>query len=132
MRVLIVSADGFEDSELQVPYSRLREEDIRVDAASFIRGPIPGKHGARVDADLALADVRAFCGAGKPVAAICHAPEGLIAAGVLSGRAATCYRTVSPELAGAGARYRDAEVVVDANLVTSKLLRARAAASPRP
>jgi protease I len=173
MRVLIVSADGFEDSELLVPYSRLREEGIAVDVASFARGPIQGKHGARIDAGRAIAEVRAedydalilpggraparlrkdapllelvraFCGAGKPVSAICHGPEVLIAAGVVSGRAATCYRSVAQELAAAGARHQDTEVVVDGNLVTSrqpsdlpaflretlKLLRSRAAATP--
>jgi protease I len=40
MRVLIASADGFEDSELLVPYYRLREEHISVDIASRARGAV--------------------------------------------------------------------------------------------
>ena len=64
--------------------------------------------------------VRAFFSADKPVAAICHGPELLASAGVLRNRSATGYRTVAQELEAAGARYRDAEVVVDGNLVTSR------------
>lgn len=44
----------------------------------------------------------------------------LISAGVLAGRTATAYRSVADERKTAGARYRDAEEVVDGNLVTSR------------
>jgi putative intracellular protease/amidase len=42
MKVLIVSADNFEDSELLVPYYRLREEGIAVDIASMKTGAFKG------------------------------------------------------------------------------------------
>jgi len=45
MRALIVSADNFEDSELLVPYYRLKEEGIEVDIASMRKGKIRGKRG---------------------------------------------------------------------------------------
>ncbi len=149
MKVLIVSADQFEDSELLVPYYRLREEGIVVDIASLARGKIRGKHGYEVEANLAIAEVdpeqyaalvlpggkaparlrgeravqeivQHFFHAGKPVSAICHGPQILASAGVLTGRTATCYQAVADELRRAGARYRDAEVVVDGNLVTAR------------
>jgi protease I len=63
---------------------------------------------------------RNFFSSGKPVAAICHGPQILISAGLLQGRRATCYRSVADELKEAGALYEDQEVVVDANLVTSR------------
>jgi protease I len=44
----------------------------------------------------------------------------LISAGLLQGRRATCYKSVADELKAAGALYEDREVVVDANLVTSR------------
>jgi len=56
----------------------------------------------------------------KPVSAICHGPQILLSAGVLKGRTATCYRSVADELRSAGVNYRDVEVVVDGNLVTSR------------
>jgi protease I len=149
MKVLIVSADGFEDTELLVPLYRFREEGILVDVASLREGRIKGKHGYEVLANLAIDDVQAadydavllpggrapeslrrsprllaivreLFDAGKPVFAICHGPQILISAGVLRGHAATCYKTVAGELEQAGASYRDAEVVVDGNLVTSR------------
>jgi protease I len=149
MKVLILSADDFEDAELLVPLTRLRAVGMQVDVASFAVGKIHGKRGEvalanraiaairpddyhalllpggkapealRRDAQ-ALALVRHFFAAGKPVAAICHGPQVLISAGVMAGRTATAYRSVANELKAAGAHYRDAEVVVDDNLVTSR------------
>mgnify|MGYP006294309827 CR=1 FL=1 len=58
---------------------------------------------------------------GKPVAAICHGPQVLITAGVVEDKQMTCYSGVVEELKAAGADYLDAEVVRDANLITSRL-----------
>ena len=149
MKVLMISADNFEDSELLVPYYRLKEEGIEVDVASLKKGVIKGKHGYEVEVDKILAEVnpdnygllllpggkapetvrkeqkaldiaRAFFAGSKPVAAICHGPQTLISAGLLKGRRATCYRTVAQEMKDAGVLYEDSEVVVDGNLVTSR------------
>lgn len=149
MKGLILSADNFEDSELLVPLYRLQEAGHKVDVAAAALGQITGKHGYEVQvnktfdainpADYAVlilpggkapaairdlpavqAIVRAFFTAYKPVGAICHGPQILISAGVLSGRRATCYRTVAEELQNAGAKYSDSEVVVDSRLVTSR------------
>jgi protease I len=64
--------------------------------------------------------VRAFFEAGKPVAAICHAPWTLIDAGVVGGRTMTSYPSLQTDLKNAGARWVDQEVVVDNGLVTSR------------
>jgi protease I len=68
----------------------------------------------------ALNFVRQFFGAGKPVAAICHAPWTLIDAGVVKGRKMTSYPSIQMDLKNAGAKWVDQEVVVDAGLVTSR------------
>ena len=68
----------------------------------------------------AVAFVRAFFEAGKPVAAICHAPWTLIEAGVVSGRKVTSWPSLQTDLRNAGAEWVDEEVVVDAGLVTSR------------
>ena len=57
---------------------------------------------------------------GKLVASICHGPWVLCSAGVLKGRRATCFHAIKDDVIHAGARYEDAEVVVDGNLVTSR------------
>jgi protease I len=149
MKALIISADNFEDSELLVPYYRLKEAGVEVTVASLGRGAITGKHGYEVVADLTLGEVnpddytllvlpggkapamvrkeskaleiaRSFFARSKPVAAICHGPQILISADLLRGRRATCYKSVADELKESGALYEDREVVVDANLVTSR------------
>lgn len=149
MKALILSADNFEDSELLVPYYRLKEAGIYATVASLKRGAITGKHGYEVAVDKAIAEVdpddyailvlpggkapavvrkepkaldiaRSFFAGSKPVAAICHGPQILISAGLLKGRRATCYKSVTDELKEAGALYEDQEVVVDANLITSR------------
>ncbi|WP_027186127.1 type 1 glutamine amidotransferase domain-containing protein [Desulfovibrio inopinatus] len=56
-KALIVSADGFEDSELLYPYYRLREAGFEVDIAAPAKGSITGKKGYEVQANLALSDV---------------------------------------------------------------------------
>lgn len=68
----------------------------------------------------AVAFVRAFFDAGKPVAAICHAPWLLVEAGVAEGRTMTGYSTIRTDLKNAGATVVDEEVVVDDGLVTSR------------
>ena len=66
--------------------------------------------------------VQEFFRDGKPVAAICHGPQILTAAGVLAGKKATCYPAVGPDIGLAGGEYIDVpadQAVVDGNLVTA-------------
>jgi deglycase len=58
--------------------------------------------------------------AGKLVAAICHGLWVPCSAEILKGRRATCFFAIKDDVIHAGARYEDAEVVVDGNLVTSR------------
>jgi protease I len=113
------------------------------------KGKIRGKHGYEMEVDKTLDEVKPedydvlvlpggrapeairkeqkavkiaqhFFDKAKPVSAICHGPQTLITAGLLRGRRATCYKSVSKELKDAGALYEDEEVVVDGNLITSR------------
>ena len=149
MRALIISSNRFEDSELAEPLRQLRTKGLEVDVAAPQKGLITGKHGHKVSAGLALDAVRPedydllllpggkapaslrknpeavaiarhFLQTNKPVAAICHGPQVLIATGLLGGRSATCYRGIRQELEAAGVNYHDREVVVDGNLITSR------------
>ena len=58
--------------------------------------------------------------AGKLVAAICHGPWVLCSARMLEGRRVTSFFAIKDDVIHAGARWEDAEVVVDNNLVTSR------------
>jgi len=149
MRVLIISADLFEDSELKVPYEVLKGSAAEIDIASFKKGTITGKHGYSAEATLSLLEVdpniydvliipggkapsalrqepkalaiaKHFFDQNKLIAAICHGPQILISAGLMKGRTATGYKSIAKELKEAGAIYKDREVVVDKNLITSR------------
>jgi protease I len=68
----------------------------------------------------AVAFVKAFFDAGKPVAAICHGPWTMLEAGCARGRRMTSWPSLKTDLRNAGAEWVDAEVCVDGNLVTSR------------
>jgi protease I len=149
MRVLVITADQFEDSELFEPAAALQRAGAIVDIASFEPGGITGKRGGEETANLAVAEVdsgdydmlllpggkaparlrespevlelaRAFVADGKPVAAICHGPQILVSAGLVEGRTMTSYKSVGDELAAAGAHYVDRPVVTDDVFITSR------------
>ena len=68
----------------------------------------------------AVAFVREFVTANKPIAAICHGPWTLIEAGAVEGRRMTSWPSLKTDLTNAGASWADQEVVVDRGLVTSR------------
>jgi protease I len=66
--------------------------------------------------------VRHFFETNKPVAAICHGAQVLVAAGVVKGRTVSAYPAVGPDVTVAGGTYADikvTEAVTDGNLVTA-------------
>ena len=68
----------------------------------------------------AVAFVKAFFDAGKPVASICHGPWTIIETGAVRGRRMTSWPSLKSDLQNAGADWVDEEVTVDRNLVTSR------------
>ncbi|MGM0412549.1 MAG: type 1 glutamine amidotransferase domain-containing protein [Pseudomonadota bacterium] len=152
MKALILSADQFEDVELLAPQYRLLEAGYEVTVAAPATDPITGKKGYEVAVDRSVADVdptgfdllvlpggkapaalrddpavqaitQHFMDAGKPVAAICHGPEILVSADRVRGRTLTGHADVREAVPAAGGDYVDEEVVVDGNLVTSRVPR---------
>lgn len=148
-RIILITADDFEDLEVFYPYYRLLEEGYKVDVASIKAGEVCGKHGYVINANLdfsrvkpeeydalvipggraperirldsrALDIVRHFFNKSKPVAVICHGIQILISAGLAKGRKATCWWGVKDDFIAAGGEFIDREVVVDGNLVSSR------------
>jgi len=68
----------------------------------------------------AIEFVKGFAQAGKPIAAICHAPWILIETGILKNRKMTSWPSLKTDLINAGAHWVDEEVVTDEGLVTSR------------
>ena len=153
-KVLIVSTDGFEESELFGPLRILGDRGAEVELAAPDLKPIqatvhddPGKtirpdltvEDARVDDydalilpggvrnpdqlrtnKAAIALIKAFADAGKPVAAVCHGPWLLVEADLLRGKTATSWPSIRTDLRNAGANVVDEAAVTDGNIVTSR------------
>jgi protease I len=149
-KVLLLAADDFEDMELLYPLYRLREEEVEVTVAGLDGHPVTGKKGhgpVSVDTtvdDVAASDfdalaipggyapdklrrsdavldlVRAFDGAGKPVAFICHAGWVPISARILKGRRATSVGAIRDDMVNAGVDWVDQATVVDGNLISAR------------
>ena len=150
-RVAVLVEDDYQVLELWYPYHRMREAGAEVKLVGTGRATqFKSKHGYPADADLAVADtsaadfdaviipggyapdlmrrnkdmvqfVRDMDAAGKPVAAICHAGWMLVSAKIVKGRNATCFYSVRDDLEAAGANWKDEAVVVDGNLITSRV-----------
>ena len=149
-KIAILAEDDYEDLELWYPYYRLMEagHEVRI-VGSGRKQSFASKHGYEAKADVSAADVdsgefdailipggfapdrlrrvpavnelvRRMFKDGKLVAAICHGPSVLVSANVLKGRKVTCFVSIKDDVMNAGARYKDVEVVVDGNLVTSR------------
>jgi protease I len=119
------------DSEGDQTYTEKRGHDFTLNASfADATGPdydalvIPGGRAPeylRLD-ERVIGLVRHFFAADKPVAAICHGPQILCAAGVITGRRVSAFPTVIPELRLAGAEVADIPIddaVTDGNLVTA-------------
>ncbi len=68
----------------------------------------------------AVAFVKAFFDAGKPLAAICHGPWTILEAGAARGRRMTSWPSLKTDLMNAGAKWVDEEAVLDGSLLTSR------------
>ncbi len=149
-KVLLFVENGFEDRELMYPYYRLQEAGYKVEVVGpKAKVTYRGEYGLTIESSFSPKDVNigdyvaiiipggrapdrmrtnkdmvnlvkeAFQ-KGKVIAAICHGPQLLIETGVMNGKRATCYVSVSTDLKNAGGIYLDKSVVVDGNLVTSR------------
>lgn len=150
-RVAVLIAEGFHDGETLEPKAFLEERGAKVvilgpaagevkaynsdqvvtikkaveeaDVADYDALILPGGRGPAVlrEHEAAVAFARAFMESGKPVAAICHGPQLLVTAGVVEGRKMTCVASIADEIKEAGAEYFDEPVIVDGNLITSRI-----------
>jgi protease I len=149
-RIAIFVDQIYQDLEVWYPYLRLQEAGADVITVGAKGGETyHGKYGYPIVADRSYDQVRAadldgvvvpggyapdhirrhaaanklvkdLDAQGKLVAAICHGAWVLCSAGMLKGRRATCFFAIKDDVVNAGARYEDAEVLVDGNLVTSR------------
>lgn len=149
MKILLITYDNCDDSEVLYPYFRMLEEGCEVEVASLEKRVINAKYHYKLEATLLpeeidpsrydgliipggtapeklrqngyiLDAVRYFMDNRLPVAGICHGQQILISTGRLKGRTATCYPGIRDDLINCGANYVNEPVAVDGNLVTSR------------
>ena len=87
--------------------------------ALILPGGVANPDALRVNKQ-AVAFVRAFAQAGKPIGAICHGPWTLIEADAVRGKKLTSWPSLQTDLRNAGATWEDREVIRDGQLVTSR------------
>lgn len=153
-KIVILATDGYERSELRVPYEELKRKGADVKIASIENGEIKSwdekDWGDTIKVDLLAKDVRVddfdalvlpggqinqdvlrtdeaamrvvreFVKSGKVVAAICHAPWLLVEADVVKGLELTSYGSIKTDVKNAGGIWKDAEVVTDKGIITSR------------
>src|SRR3546814_16104053 len=99
------------------------EVDLKItdmDIANYDALILPG---GQINPDLlrvnddAISLIRDFAATGKPVAAICHAPWLLIAAGLANGRRLTSYKSFRTDFSNHGAHVLDESQVVRGNRI---------------
>jgi protease I len=113
---------GFDhlDKDLSFKVDRpVSEADASTYDGLVLPGGVANPDFLRVDED-AVRFVRSFFEAGKPVAAICHAPWTLVEADVVRGRTLPSWPSLSTDIRNAGGEWVDEEVHVDQGLVTSR------------
>ncbi len=149
-RVAVALAANFEDVEATSPIEALQGAGAEITIVGTKAGPIEGKKGAVLEATTTFADVspddfdmllipgggapenlrihdgavawtRAFTESSKPVGAICHGAQLLISAEVLNGRTLTAVNKVRDDIRNAGGNYVDEALVIDGNLITSRV-----------
>jgi protease I len=149
-RVYLFLEDLYQEHEFWHPFFRLKEEGAHVvvvapdkgreyksklgipavadEAARTVKVTdcsgivIPGGYSPdlmRRDKAMVKLVTEAF-GAGKIVAAICHAPWMLASADILKGKRCTSFFSIKDDLVHAGAEWVDEETVVDGNLITAR------------
>jgi protease I len=149
-RVAILVEQQYQELEVWYPYYRLREAGCSVTMVGpEANVTYPSKLGYPAKSDKAakdckpddfdalvipggfapdfirrseamLAFTRGMVEKGKILAAICHGPWVLCSTTALRGKRATCFMAIKDDVINAGAKYEDAEVIRDGNLITSR------------
>jgi protease I len=101
--------------------------DVKLDEAKpdhydalLLPGGVINPDKLRMDSK-AMAFAKSFFDAGKPVAAICHGPWTVIEVDAARGRKIAAWPSLKTDLRNAGAQWMNQEVVVDGNLVSSRM-----------
>jgi len=148
-RIAMITGDNMEDIEFFYPYYRFQEGGYDVDVITIKGGSFKGKHGIGLNDSKSIADVnpdfyellylpggkapaklredemvlkfvRDFAARGKIIAAICHGPQILAAAGLIKGKNIAAWPEIKKEIEDAGATYCDEALKEDGQFITAR------------
>jgi protease I len=149
-KIAILVANLYQDLEVWYPILRLKEAGIEVVVVGPEKKEVyKGKYGYPITSEVSAKEIKAetidgliipggyapdimrlypeminlvktIYEQGKVVAAICHGGWLLASAKILHGKTVTGFFAIKDDLEHAGARFVDAEVVMDGNLITSR------------
>lgn len=125
LQLISVHPGEIQAVEGDMPAQRFHVDRVLTEAragdydALVLPGGVASPDRLRMHAD-AVAFVRAFMDADKPVAAICHAPWLLVEADAVRGRTLTSWPSLRTDIRNAGGEWVDRPVVTDQRLVTSR------------
>jgi protease I len=148
--IAVLVEEEYQELELWYPVLRMREAGARVQIVGPSKGSFKSKLGYPATADITIDEarpedfdgviipggyapdrmrrhpgmvrfVREIYERGRVVAAICHAGWLAASAGIVKGKTVTSFFSIKDDMVNAGARWVDQEVVVDGNLITSRV-----------
>jgi len=148
-KAIILTQRNVQDHEFIYPYYRLQEAGYKVDVATDDGKETTGILGTKISVNKKISAIKAsdydllvlpggakameymrqhprtlkfikdWDKAGRPIGAICHAPQLLISANGIKGRRISGYYSLKDDINNAGGKYVDAPVVVDGNIASS-------------
>lgn len=125
--VVVASPNGGEvqvmrhDEKTMMANTQMKTSELRASEFDGVMLPGGAMNGDRLRMDeSARRFVQEMNEAGKPIAAICHAPWLLVSSGLVNGRTITSYFTLQDDVRNAGGNWVDRETVVDGNILTSR------------
>lgn len=148
-KALIITWEGYQDSEVLYPYYRLQEDDFYIDIAAEKPGEIHGILGTKIKATKPVSEINVddynllilpggvkalekvrqqrivldfiheWNEKGKIIGSICHGAQLLISAKVTKGRKISAYYSIKDDIENSGATYIDAQYVSDGNIISS-------------
>ena len=149
-RIAVLIDNKFEDSEYKKPATAYKKAKHELVILGVKKGTVTGENGGlKVKVEKTVTDVSAdsfdalfipggyspdllrshdevvtfvkqFSATGKPIFFICHGAQLLITADILKGRKVTGWKSIIQDIKNAGAKYIDAEVAEDGNLISSR------------
>lgn len=149
-KIAIITEEKVEDIEFFYPYYRFTEEGYDVDVITCKGGAFEGKNGIGLKTSKSIHDVypqdyellylpggkapqklredekvlkfvRDFAHSGKIIAAVCHGPQILIAAGLVKGKTIAAWMELKEEVEKAGAKFADEALQIDGQFITSRM-----------